>query len=273
VVANRTGFGIFVQRVVIGIVAMHVAASCVAAQHAVGTNGLPDAPMPKQDQTVPEKQEPNRFRTTLEILGRRSVFFPELAFNKGPLTSRDKLELAVDETSAPSRFLASAFTAGIGQARNSLPGYGQEWGGYGKRLGSSVASNASSHLFGTFLLPSLLHQDPRYFVKLHASTPQRIAYAVTRVVITRTDAGEETFNWSGIVSSLMAEGLATSYLPSGERTAGKTFSRFGVRIGFAAMGNVVKEYWPTIFKSLRMTKFMPSEGSDPGTVSPPVPRP
>jgi hypothetical protein len=67
----------------------------------------------------------------------------------------------------------------------------------------------------------------------------------------------------------MAEGLANSYLPDDERTAGKTFSRFGIRMGFSAVGYVTKEYWPTIFKSLRISRFVSSEQSDPGTVRPP----
>jgi hypothetical protein len=149
-----------------------------------------------------------------------------------------------------------------------LPGYGQGWAGYGKRFSSSIASSASNHLFGTFLLSSILHQDPRYFVKLHGTTSHRVGYALSRAAITRTDRGREAFNWSGLTGSLLAESLANSYLPSGERTAGKTFSRFGIRIGFGAAGNIVKEYWPTIFKSLRISKLTPSEQSDPGTVTP-----
>lgn len=242
------------------------------AQHVEVGASLPDAPtaQPQNPDAGSQKPGNGKFETTLGTLGRRSVFFPELAFDKGALTPHQKLELAVDETIAPSRFLASAFTAGIGQARGSLGGYGGGWGGYGKRYGSSVASNASSHLFGTFLLPSVLHQDPRYFVKLHDTPGRRVWYAVRRVAVTRTDSGGEAFNWSGVLSGLMAEGLANSYLPDGERTAGKTFVRFGYRMGFSALNNIVKEYWPTIFKDLRITKMMPSEKSDPGTVTPPV---
>lgn len=247
-------------------------AGAVMAQRSSKLDGLPEAPVAKQDQDpggAAQEKPGTPLKTTLGVLGKRSVFFPELAFDKGPLSARKKLELAVDETIAPSRFMGSAFTAAIGQARNALPGYGQEWGGYGKRFGSSVASNASSHLFGTFLLPATFHQDPRYFVKVFGNPRSRILYAVERIVVIRTDDGREAFNWSGIVGGLMAEGLANSYLPDGERTAGKTFSRFGFRIGFGALDNVVKEYWPTIFRSLRVTKIMPSERSDPGTVTPP----
>jgi len=233
---------------------------------------LPDAPTAKHSETHPtQKPENGPLKTTLEILGKRSLFFPDLATDKGPLSSGKKFELAIDETIAPSRFSASAFTAGIAQARNTLPEYGQEWGGYGKRFGSSMASGASSHLFGTFLLPAMLGQDPRYFVKLHGSAGQRVGYAIRRVLVTRTDSGGEALNWSGVIGSLFAESLANSYLPDGERTAGKTFTRFGFRMGFSAASNVVKEYWPTIFKSLRMSKLVPSEQSDPGTVTPPPP--
>ncbi len=230
----------------------------------------PDAPIPKQNPDQAQQRPNETLRATLQTLGKRSVFFPELAFNRGPLSPTKKLQLAVDETIAPSRFLGSLFTSGVGQARDALPGYGQGWSGYGKRFGSSLASNASSHLFGTALLPSLTHEDPRYFVKLYGTPKDRILYAISRVVRTRTDDGRETFNWSGVLGGLMAEGLANSYLPDGERTAGKTFQRYGWRVGFGALDNIVKEYWPTIFKSLRITKIIPNEKSDPGTVSPPV---
>lgn len=256
--------------VLLRLLVVLAAANSMVAQQTSEPASLPPAPSPKQDQTQPaQNPEHTRLETTLDVLSKRSVFFPELAHNSGPLDAHQKLELAVDETVAPSRFLGSAFTAGIGQARDSLGGYGEEWAGYGKRFGSSVASNASDHFFGTFLLPSLLHQDPRYFVKFYGSTFQRIGYAIERVVVTRTDDGRPVFNWSHIGGALLAESLATSYLPSSEQTAAKTFTRFGVRIGWSAIDNVVKEYWPTIFKSLRMEKVTPTRQPDPGTVNPP----
>jgi hypothetical protein len=258
------------RRVVFAILFVVMTASCRAAMadEEARTASLPDAPTPKQQQNP--DQQPSNLKTAIAILGKRSIFFPELAHDKGPLDARQKLELAVDETVSPSRFLGSMFTSGISQARDSLPGYGEGWGGYGKRFGSSIASTASNNVFGTFLLPSTLRQDPRYFVKAFGSPRSRILYALERVVVTRTDSGRSTFNWSGVMGGLMAESLATSYLPDEERTAPKTFTRFGVRLGFSALDNVVKEYWPTIFKSLGITKLVPSEHSDPGTVTPPV---
>ena len=106
-------------------------------------------------------------------------------------------------------------------------------------------------------MPSLLHTDPRYFVLLRGGAGYRIKYAISRIVITRTDAGGRTANWPGMIGPLLAESLATSYLPANEQTTTRTFKRYGVRIGFTAASNVVKEYWPTIFRGLRIGKIAP----------------
>jgi hypothetical protein len=201
-----------------------------------------------------QQNRSNSIQTTFEILERRSVFFPDLATSKGPLKVGQKFELFADESIAPSRFVSSAFSAGISQARDSLPGYGQEIGGYGKRFGSSMATAASSNFFGTFVLSSALHDDPRYFVLLHGGLGRRIGYALSRTFVTRTDAGTAGANWPRLIGPLLAEGLANSYLPENERTAGKTFRRYGLRIGYTTAGNILKEYWPSIFRGLRLTK-------------------
>jgi len=159
---------------------------------------------------------------------------------------------------------------GIGQARDSLPGYGQGMGGYGKRFGSSLVTGASTEFFGTFLFSSILRRDPRYFVSLRGGPWHRIGYGVSRFVVARSDAGTEGVNWPGILGPLFAESLANSYLPVKEQTAGRTFRRYGVRLGFTAGANIFKEYWPTIFRSLRITKIAP--GLSPGPV-PPASRP
>lgn len=245
--------------------ALFFSSGLAVAQGAKSGQTLPDAPVAKeQDQNSAEQRAQGGWRRRVAILSRQSIFFPELAHQAGPLTSFQKLQLAVDESLAPSRFLSSAFTSSIGQARNSLSGYGQGWDAYGKRFGSSVASNTSSHVFSTFLFPSLLHQDPRYFVKSHGRLGDRILYAISRVVLTRTDEGHQTVNLSGLLGGLASEGLANSYLPDNERTTGRTFSRFGVRVGWGALGNIVREYWPAFFK-LGPSRIAPYNG--PGVTS------
>src|SRR5712671_6527502 len=232
-----------------------------AAQQAPKQKDLPDAPAPKQG-NAPQKHQ-NAVNTTIEVLGRRSVFFPNIATSVGPLSTKQKFELFAGESVAPSRFLSSAAGAGISQARNSLDGYGQGAGGYGKRFGSSMATAASNNFFGTFVISSLLHRDPRYFVTLHGGAGHRIGYALTRIVASRKDDGRDAANWPGILGPLLAESLATSYLPVKEQTAGRTFQRYGIRVGLNTASNALREYWPTIFRNLRITKIAPGLKSDP----------
>jgi hypothetical protein len=227
-------------------------ADVARAQQEATPKELPDAPVAKENYA--QQNRSNSIQTTFEILERRSVFFPDLAASKGALKVGQKFELFADESIAPSRFMSSGFSAGISQARDALPGYGQEIGGYGKRFGSSMATAASSNFFGTFVLSSALHDDPRYFVLLHGGPGRPIGYALSRTFVTRTDRGTTGANWPRLIGPLLAEALANSYLPENEQTAGKTFQRYGWRLGSTAAGNILKEYWPTIFRTLRLTR-------------------
>ena len=241
------------------VLCMTVAASAAAQQDPKPQN-LPDAPQAKPQSEEPKHQNP--LNATVGVLTKKSIFFPNIATSVGALSVRQKFELFADESVAPSRFLSSAAGAGIGQAQNSLAAYGQGMSGYGKRFGSSMATGASTNFFGTFVIASVTHRDPRYFVTLHPGTRYRIGYALSRIVVSRTDDGRNAANWPGILGPLLAETLANSYLPLKEQTVGRTFQRYGIRIGFNTAGNALRQYWPTIFRRLGVTKIAPGLGSD-----------
>jgi len=244
-------------RLILLLVALLVTGTACAAQHRIMAN-LPDAPSPKQDSAAQRSPAVNRSNSTYGILTRRSFFFPDLAYTSKPLTSSEKFLLAVDQTVAPSALIVTASSAAITQARNSWPGYGQGWEAYGKRYGATLALNASTDMFGTFLLPSVLHHDPRYFVLANGTFSQKVGHALKSVLVTRTDSGGRAPNISGVLGPLGAEGLANTYLPDAERTAGQTFERFGIQMAVIAAGNLAKEFWPTIFKRLRIGKVIPA---------------
>jgi len=259
------------QRLYLVLIALFFSMASVrscAAQHRIVAS-LPDAPTPKEP--LDERQQKavaSRPKTTYDILSRRSFFFPDLAYTTKPLSSGQKFLLAADESAAPSALIVAAMSAGITQARNSWPGYGQGWNAYGKRYGATLALNASTDMFGTFLLPSVLHHDPRYFVLAHGTFSQKIGHALKSVLVTRTDSGEPAPNISGVLGPLGAEGLANTYLPDSERTAGQTFERFGIQMAVIAGANVAKEFWPAIFKTLRIGKVVPGATPDARSDSP-----
>jgi hypothetical protein len=207
-------------------------------------------PSPQASPQDAPRQIPPLADQTIGILSRRSIFFPDLATTLKALSPEQKFKLSLDETIAPSTLVSASITAGYRQVENTYLGYGQEWGGYGKRFGAAMANSASTNFLGTFLIPSWLHQDPRYFISLRPSFRKKMEYALTRQIITRTDEGRSTFNWSRVIGVLGAESIANIYLPAEERTAGKTFERSGIRFGIGIGTTLLKEYWPMIFKKL-----------------------
>jgi hypothetical protein len=248
-------------------VSMMTGLVCAAQQRIVAN--LPDAPTPNNPpKEAQQDANASRTKTTYDILSRRSFFFPDLAYTTRPLSSGQKFLLAADESAAPSALIVAAMSAGITQARNSWPGYGQGWNAYGKRYGATLALNASTDMFGTFLLPSVLHHDPRYFVLAHGTLTQKVGHALKSVLVTRTDSGGRAPNISGVLGPLGAEGLANTYLPDSERTAGQTFERFGIQMAVIAGANVAKQFWPAIFKTLRIGKVVPGATPDARSDSP-----
>jgi len=198
----------------------------------------------------PPRQIPPLADQTIGLLSRRSIFFPDLATTLKPLSPEQKFKLFLDQTISPATLVSAAATAGFRLLEDTYPGYGQEWGGYGKRFGAAMSNSASTNFLGTFLIPSLLHQDPRYFISLRPTFRKKMTYALTRQIITRTDDGRSTFNWSRVIGVIGAESIANIYLPPAERTAGKTFERSGIRFGIGIGTTLLKEYWPMIFKKL-----------------------
>ena len=159
--------------------------------------------------------------------------------------------LFVNDSISPSVLAESTLSSAIAQAANSPEGYGQGWDAYAKRFGSSMARRASSEFFGTFVLASALRQDPRFFPEENPTFSSSLTYSIQRLLVTRSDDGRDVANWSGLLGPLMAEGLANSYWPEQDRTAGQTFERYGFDLAGRVGTNMLRNYWPVFFKKLR----------------------
>jgi hypothetical protein len=147
------------------------------------------------------------------------------------------------------------FLAGISQAEDSEPGYGQGAQGYGKRFGAYFADGTIENYFTGAIFPSLLRQDPRFFQSGKGGFWHRTGYAVSRIFVTRTDSGGEQFNYSEIVGSALSAGISTySYHPKGDRTLPNTASVWGTQVGYDTITIVVKEFWPDIRRKLSKKK-------------------
>jgi hypothetical protein len=168
----------------------------------------------------------------------------------GPLSARDKWRLFVKDKTDPCTLGWVAFNAGLMQASDDFPAYGHGAGGYAKRFGASLADETAAGFFGTFLFPSLLHQDPRYHRMGTGPFQKRLGHALIRSVLTYKDSGGLAFNWSGILASLATSSLSNAYYPEKNRGVGPTFSRVGTGIPFSMIDQVVNEFGPDLQKKV-----------------------
>jgi Carboxypeptidase regulatory-like domain len=177
------------------------------------------------------------------IIGVLPNFYVSYIPNAAPLTRKQKFKLALKVTVDPVTFFTTSVTAGIEQWQGDFEGYGQGFGGYAKRYGATYGDRVSSTFFGAALLPSLLHQDPRYFYKGRGKVINRALYAISTVVICKGDNGHWQPNYSNVFGNLAAGGISSFYYPNSDKhDAQVTVDNILIGIGTGAIGTLFQEF-------------------------------
>ena len=202
----------------------------------------PDAPSASQPQSQSEKDVEKKEQSQ-RILGVVPMFSVTSRQNAPPLTKGQKFHLFVKSATDPFTFVAVGLQAGIGQASNSFPAYGQGAAGYGKRYGAAMADNVSSNLFSNFVYPVLFKQDPRYFRLGEGSFKRRFFYSLEQEFVCHKDSGGQTVNLSNILGALTAGSISNAYYPPDDRGFGLTMSRAGIALLYGSAGGLISEFW------------------------------
>ena len=165
-----------------------------------------------------------------------------------PLTARMKVELAYKDLTHPTFFARTAAWAGVEQAAG-LRNYPQNLRGYGDRLGTGLADGVTEGLIGNAILPSLLHQDPRYFYQGSGTKKSRAIHAVFAAFICKGDNGKTQPNYSTWGGSLISSSISLAYYPSSDRNARHVFGSFGIGMGLHVGGGLLQEFVLSKFTS------------------------
>jgi hypothetical protein len=162
-----------------------------------------------------------------------------------PLTVKQKFYIGYkDSTDYPAYLLGGVF-AGLAQLSDQHPSYGQGFEGYAKRWGAATADQVIGNFMAESILPSLFHQDPRFFRKGEGSKKSRIGYAATRIFVAKSDKGDWGFNYSEVAGNAITAGIANLYYP-GERSVSDNFQRLYVQLATDAVSQILKEFWPDV---------------------------
>ena len=206
----------------------------------------PTAPEAIQNRSDPVTKSPQNDRILWTLPNYLTV---ENASSLPPLTTGQKFQLVAKGTFDPLEFAFLALEAGVNQASNTNPTFGQGLRGYAKRYGLAFGDNTAENFMAGAVFPSALRQDPRYYQLGRGSFLHRVVYAGLRVVITRSDAEKSQFNFSEFLGAGSAAALSNIYHP-GPRTLGTTGSVWGTQIGWDAVGFEMKEFWPDVHRYL-----------------------
>jgi hypothetical protein len=163
-----------------------------------------------------------------------------------PLSAREKFVLAMHDSVDYSSFVWAGMLAAQNMALNSEPELHHGLAGYGRYYWRAFADQASGAFFTEALVPAVTREDPRYYTLGHGKFFRRTGYALSQVVLTKTDSGGRSFNVSEILGNGMEAGLANAYYPPQERGLRKTAEKWATGIESAALNNLVKEFWPDI---------------------------
>ena len=188
----------------------------------------------------------------------------ENGHNLPPLATRQKFDVTTRSGFDGSEYGWYAVLAEISQAEKAEPSYGGGLTGYAKRYGLAFADGAIENYMVNAIYPSMLHQDPRYYRLGKGSVWSRTGYSVSRIFVTRSDAGRSQFNFSEILGSATAAGLYNAYHPASDRTVASTLASWWSQVTYDTISIMVKEFWPDIRRKFSRHSNSPPAGPPAG---------
>jgi hypothetical protein len=204
--------------------------------------------------STPDETDKKKAQEQLDKQLHQRVFGVMATFNTTnnrdalPLSTKQKYELFFRSASDPWPFVLTAVGAGIDQAENSFPEYGQGVEGYAKRWGAGYTDYFTGNLLGNAVLASLLKEDPRYFQKGTGSFTTRALWAAGGSVWCKRDNGTWGPNYANVMGNLMGAAVSNLYYPESDRTVGGTLGRGFTVTAQAIIGSEVIEFWPDMVR-------------------------
>ncbi|MDQ2833917.1 MAG: hypothetical protein M3Y50_09265 [Acidobacteriota bacterium] len=169
-----------------------------------------------------------------------------------PLTWQQKGYLALHDLTDPANFATILGISAISIGSNAHTAYGPGLSGFGKIVGVSLLQDATGQFFGVFAIPSLAHQDPRYYRMTKATLPHRILYSISRTVISRHDDGTSMPNYSALLGYPIGAEIGNLYVPGIHTDGASTATRILTGLATDPANNLLTEFLPDVAKHIHI---------------------
>jgi hypothetical protein len=263
VYANHRTYTVFLKLFLLLLSAVRTAATSVLLQIASAVllvtgltlaQDLPNAPL-VQLETEPGLARPSAPGIAADKEGHERIFVVVPAFgitnrqDAPALTAKAKFALASRQAFDPFMWISTGIQAGMSQASNEFPQYGQGATGYGKRYGAAMLDVINGGFAGTAFCV-LLKEDPRYFRLGSGSIEQRVLYSLAQQVSAKSDRGTRQFNWANVLGTFTSSALSNAYYPRPNRGFSLTVNRAVVSLLWGFTGELTDEFGPDVSRKL-----------------------
>jgi hypothetical protein len=169
-----------------------------------------------------------------------------------PLTPKEKGYLALHNLVSPASLMTIVAVSGFTVGLDSHSAYGPGWKGFGKNAGVSLLQDATGEFFGSFLIPLIAHQDPRYFRMGEGSVRRRFFYAVSRTVVAQSDDGSRMPNYATLLTYPINAELSNLYVPGIHDDASSTMARIATGLAIDPANNLISEFLPDVARHINI---------------------
>ncbi len=240
----------------------------------------PSTQQQPQQQPQPETEAERRAKAEQElkqeehqrIAGVLPAFNSVIGGKAEPLTPGQKFHLFFRSSIDPYQFVLAGIDAGVEQANHTYPEYHYGIQGYARRYAAAYGDNFDGNFWGNAVLPSLLHQDPRYFRLGHGTILHRTLYSISTTFRTRSDKGNWQPAYSNLLGNLIGGAFSNLYYPKSDRGIGQTFSGALTVTYEGTFGALLLEFYPDVsqhFKEKHARKLAAGATSKDSTPVPP----
>jgi len=196
------------------------------------------AVVPNSEQIATQQVEVEEKQRILGVIPNFYVVYDK---NPAPLTAKLKFRLALRTSIDPITLLGVAFISALDQAGDT-PDYQQGWKGYGQRFGANYADGLTDVFIGGAILPSILHQDPRYFYQGTGTKKSRALHAISSSFVCMGDNGHKQPNYSSLGGYLASGAISELYYPESNRGPGLVFQGFAIDVAANMADNLIQEF-------------------------------
>lgn len=219
--------------------------SCAASAQ---TGGSPPPESSSQAPATPVAPEPTEDKRIFGVMPNNRTTENSLPFK--PITAKRKMTIAYKDSFDWPVYPTAAAFALLYQLENQNPSFGQGMAGYAKRFGTAYGDQMIGNMMTEGIVPSLLHEDPRYFRKGEGTKWSRAGYALKQIIVTRTDSGHKTFNVAEIGGNAAAVAITNLWYPD-TRNASDNLEKLGIQLATDSFSNILKEFWPDVKRYLQ----------------------